>query len=219
MPTIRAALVDVYDTILDSAVRERTALLAELAGVPRAQWTRAWLGLARERDTGALTMAGGFSRALTECGREPDPVLAEKLVAADAEQLLARTSVYEDTAPFFEAARGQGIAVVLVSNCGYSTRSMLEAKGLLDLVDAAVLSCEVGTAKPDQEIYQIALRSLGVSAAEAVFLDDQPGYCAGAAAVGVRPIQVVRPGVGSSSVKADPRYTPVASLAEVPALL
>ncbi|HTU76250.1 MAG TPA: HAD-IA family hydrolase [Trebonia sp.] len=217
MPATKACLVDVYDTILDSGLKRRAGQLADLAGAPRAQWARAWLGLARERDTGALTMAGGFSRTLTECGREPDPVLVDKLVAADAELLLAGTSVYDDTAPFFEAARGQGIAVVLVSNCGYSTRSMLEAKGILGLVDGAVLSCEVGTAKPDQEIYQIALRSLGVLAADAVFLDDQPGYCAGAAAVGVRPIQVVRPSVGT--VKADPRYTPVASLAEVLPLL
>ena len=219
VPTIRACLVDVYDTILDSNLLDRSALIADLAGIPRAEWTRAWLGLSRERDTGALTMAGAFSHALVACGRAPDPVLAEKLVGADAELLLARTSVYEDTAPFFEAARGQGIAVVLVSNCGYSTRSMLAAKGLLDLVDAAVLSCEVGTAKPDPEIYQIALRSLGVLAADAVFLDDQPGYCAGAAAVGIRPIQVVRPGADAGAGKADPRYTPVTSLTEVLPLL
>ncbi|HUN32280.1 MAG TPA: HAD-IA family hydrolase [Trebonia sp.] len=219
MATIKAFLVDVYDTILDSSLHERAGLIADVAGVPREEWTRAWLGLSRERDTGALTMAGAFTHALTACGRAPDPALVEKLVAADAELLLSRTSVYSDTAPFFEAARAQGIAVVLVSNCGYSTRGMLTAKGLLDLVDGAVLSCEVGTAKPDPEIYQIALRSLGVPAADAVFLDDQRGYCAGAAAVGVRPIQVVRPtagaGADADAGRADPRYTPVTSLAEV----
>jgi HAD superfamily hydrolase (TIGR01509 family) len=217
MPTMKACLVDVYDTILDSNLRDRAAAIADLAGVPRPEWTKAWLGLSRERDTGALTMAGAFAHALTACGREPDPVLTEKLAAADAELLLTSTSVYADTIPFFEAVRARAIPVILVSNCGYSTRPMLAAKGLLDQVDAAVLSCEVGTAKPDPEIYQIALRSLGVQAADAVFLDDQPGYCAGAQAVGVRPIQVLRPGV--STHPADPRFTSVTSLAEVPPLL
>lgn len=217
MPTVKACLVDVYNTILDSNVFDRVALIADVAGVPRAQWTKAWLALSRERDTGALTIAGMFARTLQDCGREPDPVLAQKLAATDAELLLARTSVYPDTVPFFEAVRTQAIAVVLVSNCGYNTRSMLAAKGLFDLVDAAVLSCEVGTAKPDPEIYQIALRSLGVQAADAVFLDDQPGYCAGAQAVGIRPIQILRPGVATRA--ADPRYTPVPSLAEVLPLL
>jgi HAD superfamily hydrolase (TIGR01509 family) len=216
VPTIKAFLVDVYDTILDSNLHDRAGAIADLAGVPRAEWTKAWLALSRERDTGALTMAGAFAHALTACGREPDPVLTEKLVAADAELLLTQTSVYEDTVPFLEAARSQAIALVLVSNCGYSTRPMLAAKGLLDRVDAAVLSCEAGTAKPDPEIYQMALRSLGVPAADAVFLDDQSRYCAGAAAVGVRPIQVVRPG---GTQRADPRYTPVTSLTEVLPLL
>jgi putative hydrolase of the HAD superfamily len=216
VPAIKACLVDVYDTILDSNLLDRAGAIADLAGVPRAQWATAWLALSRERDTGALTIAGSFAGTLTACGREPDPVLIDKLVAADAELLETNTSVYEDTAPFFAAARSDGVAVVLVSNCGYSTRPMLAAKGLLDLVDAAVLSCEVGTAKPDPEIYQIALRSLGVLPADAVFLDDQPGYCAGAAAVGVRPIQVIRPG---GARRADPRYTPVTSLTEVLPLL
>jgi putative hydrolase of the HAD superfamily len=216
VPTIKAFLVDVYDTILDSNLMDRAAAIADLAGIPRAQWAGAWLGLSRERDTGALTMSGAFARTLAACGREPDPVLTDKLVAADAELLEACTSVYPDTAPFLAAARGHGIAVVLVSNCGYSTRPMLAAKGLLEEVDGAVLSCEVGTAKPDPQIYQVALRSLGLPAADAVFLDDQRGYCAGAAAVGVRPIQVVRPG---GTQQADPRYTPVSSLAEVLPLL
>lgn len=217
MPAIKACLVDVYDTILDSNQLDRVARIADLAGVPNEEWTRQWLALARERDTGALTMTGTFARTLEACGRKPDPALAEKLAAADADLLIARTSVFPDTPGFFEAVQAQGIAVILVSNCGHSTRPMLAAKGLLDLADGAVLSCEVGTAKPDPEIYQIALRSLQIAAADAVFLDDQPGYCAGAAAVGIRPIQVVRPGVATRP--ADARYTPVASLTEVPPLL
>jgi putative hydrolase of the HAD superfamily len=216
-PDVKACLVDVYDTILDSGLLERVVLIADIAGVPRPDWTRAWLGLHRERDTGALTVAGTFTRALEACGRDPDPALAEKLAAADAELLLARTSVYPDTIPFFEAVRARGIAVALVSNCGYSTRPMLAAKGLLGPVDAAVLSCEVGTAKPDPEIYRLALRSLGASAAEAVFFDDQPGYCAGAEALGIRPIQVLRPGV--STPRPDSRYTSVTSLADALPLL
>jgi putative hydrolase of the HAD superfamily len=93
---------------------------------------------------------------------------------------------------------------------------MLAAKGLLDLADAAILSCEAGVAKPAPEIYQIALAELGVLAAEAVFLDDQPRFCEGAAAIGIRAIQVVRPGIASRP--ADPRFSPVTSLAGVPSL-
>ena len=67
----------------------------------------------------------------------------------------------------------------------------------MPLVDAVVLSCEVGSAKPSPEIYVTALADLGVAAADAVFIDDQPTFCMGAEAVGVRPIQIVRDGVNA----------------------
>ena len=58
-----------------------------------------------------------------------------------------------------------------------------------------MLSCEVGSTKPYPEIYVTALDDLGVAAADAVFIDDQPAFCVGAQAVGVRPIQIARGGV------------------------
>jgi putative hydrolase of the HAD superfamily len=60
------------------------------------------------------------------------------------------------------------------------------------LADAVVLSCEVGAAKPAPEIFRCALERLGVTADAAVFIDDQPGYCAGSVAVGIRAVQIVR---------------------------
>jgi FMN phosphatase YigB (HAD superfamily) len=62
-----------------------------------------------------------------------------------------------------------------------------------------VLSCEVGSAKPSPEIYVTALTDLGVAAADAVFIDDQPTFCVGAEAVGVRPIQISRGLNGAAS--------------------
>ena len=216
MPAIKACLIDVYDTILSSNYAERAAALAEESGIPLAQWSAAWLGLGRERDEGTATMAGAFARTLSACGRDPDPALVSRLVALDAELLISRTSVCPDTVPFLEAVRADGIRVALVSNCAPNTRPMLAAKGLLDLADAAILSCEVGVAKPAPQIYQVALTELGVLAAEAVFLDDQPRFCEGAQAIGIRAIQVVRHGVASRP--ADPRFSPVTSLADVPSL-
>ena len=69
---------------------------------------------------------------------------------------------------------------------------MLEYLGVIPLVDAVILSCEVGSMKPYPEIYVTALEELGVAAVDAVFIDDQPTFCVGAEAVGVRPIQIAR---------------------------
>ena len=216
MRIVKACLVDVYDTILISRFPERQRVLASLAGVDPQAWDAHWLSLALDRDRGALTMAGAFARVLSACGVDPAPDLVDRLVAADTELIVSHTDVYEDTVPTLTKLRAEGIRIALVSNCAPNTRPMLSAKGLLDLADAAVLSCEAGVAKPDPEIYLIALQALGTPAADAVMLDDQPRFCAGAAAVGVRPIQVVRPGIDHQP---DPRFASVASLADALALL
>jgi HAD superfamily hydrolase (TIGR01549 family) len=43
---------------------------------------------------------------------------------------------------------------------------------LLDLFDFSVFSAEIGIAKPDPDIYLKVLEKIGVTAAEAVFIDD-----------------------------------------------
>jgi putative hydrolase of the HAD superfamily len=79
-----------------------------------------------------------------------------------------------------------------VSNCAEDTRPLLEEFGVLDLVDAAVLSCEVGYAKPGPEIFARALSSLDVAAGDAVLVDDQLRYCAGAVAEGLNAVRIIR---------------------------
>jgi putative hydrolase of the HAD superfamily len=58
------------------------------------------------------------------------------------------------------------------------------AYGFEDLVDTLVYSHEVGRAKPDPEVYEIAAKRLGVEPAEIVFIDDRPRCVDGARAYG-----------------------------------
>jgi putative hydrolase of the HAD superfamily len=162
-------------------------------------------------------MAGAFERTLEACGRDPEPGLVSRLVARDAELLVSHASVFADTVPFLAKARAAGLGIALVSNCAENTRAMLAAKGLLDLADAAILSCEAGIAKPDPEIYALAVQALGVLAADAVMLDDQPRFCAGAKAAGLSAIQVARPEVGGHPP--DPRFRSVPTLLDALPLL
>jgi HAD superfamily hydrolase (TIGR01493 family) len=217
VPSVTACLVDVYDTILASAFPQRARVLAALAGVDEDRWRGEWLRLSVDRDAGGLSMAGAFERTLAAGGRDPDPALVTRLVARDAELIVSHTTVFADTVPFLAKARAVGLRIALVSNCAENTRPMLAAKGLLDLADAAILSCEVGLAKPDPEIYLLAVQALGVPPADAVMLDDQPRFCAGATAAGLRAIQVARPEVGGQPP--DPRFPSVTTLQDVLPLL
>ena len=57
-----------------------------------------------------------------------------------------------------------------------------------------MLSCEVGSAKPAPQIFRRALSEAGVAAADALFVDDQAAYCAGAEVLGIGAVRIVRNG-------------------------
>jgi putative hydrolase of the HAD superfamily len=187
-----ACLVDVYDTIVNSDFEPRVRAVSALAGVDTDVWMREWAKTGDERGRGKLSMADSFALTLPVCGVDPTPELVSALVATDARVLHEDSRLYDDAVPFFGKLRSRGIGIALVSNCSDNARSMLEKLGVLALVDAAVLSCEVGSLKPSREIYLSALDDLGVAAADAVMIDDQVRFCVGAEAVGIRAIQIVR---------------------------
>jgi len=191
----RACLVDVYDTIFRSVFVERVTAVAESLGVSVGDWLAELEKTRLDRDRGKLATAAAYDQALRGLGIESAVGLVDDLMRRDAEFSRTRTRLFDDTVPFFEWLRSEGILIALVSNCADTTRGLLDSLGVIPLVDAVVLSCEIGSAKPSPEIYVTALADLGVAAADAVFIDDQPTFCLGAEAVGVRPIQIVRDGV------------------------
>jgi HAD superfamily hydrolase (TIGR01509 family) len=216
-PVTRACLIDVYDTILVSQFVPRMTALVEPLGLPLDDWLAEWETMREERDRGKMTMAASFARTLGSLGVEPEPALVAGLTRRDQEFSRAYVRLCDDTVPFLEWLRSSGVLTALVSNCADNTRGLLAYLGVIPLVDAVVLSCEVGSMKPFPEIYTTALDELGVAAVDAVFVDDQPRFCAGAEAVGVRPIQIAR---GEPDGYVSPLNFPVVhSLLEVQSLI
>lgn len=189
---VRACLIDVYDTILESNFVQRMESVIAPLGVPIGDWLAEWDKMREDRDRGKLTVASSFARTLSALGIDSQPGLVADLSRRDLEFSRAYTRLCADTVPFLEWLRSNGVLAALVSNCADTTRPVLERLGIFPLVDAAILSCEVGSMKPYPEIYVTALEELGVAAVDAVFIDDQPTFCVGAEAVGIRPVQIAR---------------------------
>ncbi|MGK5740677.1 HAD family hydrolase [Micromonospora sp. URMC 103] len=81
---------------------------------------------------------------------------------------------YPDTAPTLAALRDAGIRVAVVSNIGFDLRPLFDAWRLTGLVDAFVLSYEVGRCKPDPAIFLRACGMLGVDPEETLMVGDTP---------------------------------------------
>ena len=211
MARFEACLVDAYDTIVtcDFSVLRRE--LAALAGLSEEAWEEEYSRLHSVLNDGRMSKATAFGEILRARGGEARAELVREMVRADRELLLANTRLFDDAIPFLESLRARGIKIAIVSNCTENTRPMLVSLGVAPLADALVLSCEVGSAKPAAEIFRCALDRLGVTADTAVFVDDQPGYCAGSVAVGISAAQIVRgeldgraPAAGATMVRSLP---------------
>jgi putative hydrolase of the HAD superfamily len=87
------------------------------------------------------------------------------------------------------ALRSRGLRTGCVSNFDHRLRNILQAIGIADLLDAVILPSDCAAEKPDPRIFQAALAALQVSAAEALYVGDDPERdLAGAAAAGLRAI-------------------------------
>lgn len=187
-----ACLVDVYDTLLRDDFAAYMTELQERAGITKEAWADGYRQVGRAFRLGQMSKAEGYARILRGAGVEPRPDLVRALVDLDLEVLLRNARLYDDALPFLRALRARGIKIAIVSNCSEHTRDLLEAKGVAALANTLVLSYEVGVEKPAAEIFTIALDRLGVAAGSAAFVDDQPSYCAAAAALGITAAQIVR---------------------------
>ncbi|MEZ0114041.1 HAD superfamily hydrolase (TIGR01509 family) [Catenulispora sp. EB89] len=96
---------------------------------------------------------------------------------------------YPDALETVREAKDRGLATAVISNISFDIRPHLKHAGLLDLLDAVVLSYEVGLIKPDPKIFQLACDTLGVDPASAVMVGDHAAD-GGGSALGVRTFYV-----------------------------
>ena len=192
MPTYRACLVDVFDTVVSIDMPRYNAALAERAGVEPDAFAEAFRGWAVPVMEGSVSIRGAMVEVLRACGTAADDRVVDGLVARDLELVGELAVLHDDVVPFLESLRGRGVRTAFVSNCAENTRPLLDRLGLTELVDELVLSCEVRAVKPDPAIFDVALERLGARPGEALFVDDQPAFCAAAEASGIRAVRIDR---------------------------
>ena len=88
--------------------------------------------------------------------------------------------------------KDRGYKVGLLSNTESPSVRVFHRQGYT-MFDAAVFSCEEGTAKPEPRIYEIALERLGVKPPETVFIDDRADFIEGAQKLGIHTIHFEHP--------------------------
>ncbi len=124
--------------------------------------------------------------------------VSERLgIDVEVDELIAaiRFSAYPDAVPALSGLRERGLRLVVVSNWDCSLPRVLERCGLGERIDGTITSAEVGSPKPDPEIFSRALELAGCEASEALHVGDTVEEdVAGARAAGIRPLLIDRDG-------------------------
>ncbi|MDQ6748230.1 MAG: HAD-IA family hydrolase [Candidatus Dormibacteraeota bacterium] len=102
---------------------------------------------------------------------------------------------FPDALPALQELRRLGIRMAIVSNFVDTLPALCDRHGLTEYFDVIVASVDAGAMKPDPRIWDVALRRLGVDAADAWHIGDN--YWAdvlGARAAGLCPVFLDRDG-------------------------
>jgi epoxide hydrolase-like predicted phosphatase len=89
----------------------------------------------------------------------------------------------------------------LISNAWSDLRDFIVREKFDDAFDKLIISAEVGAAKPEPRIFQIALEQFGVSPNEAVFMDDFYPNIEGCEKAGIRGIHFKDPETALQQLK------------------
>ena len=205
---LEAVLIDWGGTLMQDewsdeiALEGHTAGLAALArdGLPTAETFTRYLD---EHEAELFTLSGDdeidiaavMRTALADHGIDLDDEDLRLFLRAAHDVWSSYYSLAPTTHALLEALRRRGLRLGLVSNTAspeWLLRPVLERQGLVERVDAIVLSSEVGKRKPHPAIFDRALGELGVQAGGALFVGDRlEADVAGASRAGMRTVQAL----------------------------
>lgn len=126
-----------------------------------------------------------FGRLLADFTTEP-------LTSALYDSITAGWFVYEDSIPVLDALREQGIKTAVLSNIAIDATELLDRLGILDHVDAVVVSHEIGVVKPNATAFYHTADALELPVESLLMVGDNAHDDGGAARVGIRTLILPR---------------------------
>ena len=114
---------------------------------------------------------------MRKIARAIDPSISDEAIQKAADHRMRRFAISlanppETSLATLKKLKAMGKKIALVSNADVAEVAAWDQSPLKPCFDQVVISCYVGFAKPEPGIYEHALRVLGVSAKDAVFVGD-----------------------------------------------
>jgi putative hydrolase of the HAD superfamily len=181
--TIRAVFFDLGGVIVRTEYQAPRQQLAERLGMEYEDLDRIVFNSETgiQASTGAITSQQHWEAVMKRLKRPLEEM------ASIRDEFFAGDIVDRTILEFLRSLRGQHITG-LISNAWSDLRDYLVREKMIDAFDHIIISAEVGVAKPDPRIFQVALERAGVKPDEAVFVDDFYVNIEGCEKVGIKGI-------------------------------
>jgi putative hydrolase of the HAD superfamily len=183
------AVIFDYGGVLRNDGRELWTAADATAGLPPGTLWAAWhdipeYRLSREGVIDRLEFRAAMHRALIPTAGDAEQ--AEAALAALEARLASLPPMDAEMRALVERLRaGRRVKLGMLSNADRGWTERLRARGL-GLFDDVVVSGDVGVAKPNPSIFQLAAQRLGVAPDACLMIDDQAQHVEGARAAGLR---------------------------------
>lgn len=185
-PEIRAVIFDLGGVILRTVDPQPRTLLAQQYGMTYAEIEEVVFNnpVARQGESGQATT----EEVWAEVARRMN--LTDDQVPAFRRQFFGGDKVDFSLIELIQSLRGK-YRTALLSNTWIVDlpRFLREDLQIPDTFDVIISSAEVGVAKPNPEIFQVALEKVGAKPEEAVFVDDNFANIEAASAIGIRTVR------------------------------
>jgi putative hydrolase of the HAD superfamily len=181
---IRAVILDYGEVISLPADPTVISWMAGLFRLPDDRFRYFYASFRLDYDRGVLSAAEYWGNVAHAANYELKNGELEQLRQADVTMW---SRLNDAVLRWVESLRASGLKTAVLSNMHDDMVQHLSANGAwAQRFDALTLSSAIGMAKPEQDIFEYCLRSLGVSAEEAIFIDDREINVQAAQQMGIR---------------------------------
>ncbi len=184
MPTLKAVAFDYGKVLSLPPTQEQWQTLSARFGTPLQEFQQFYWGHREELDRGTLDNIAYWRKVGSDCGFEISEAEALELIEHDNAQW---TNENAEMLHLSRDLRQAGYKTAILSNMERRMLSAMRQKlAWLDEFEVQIYSCEIGTVKPEAEIYLECCQRLGCQPHEALFLDDKKVNTEGARKVGMQ---------------------------------
>ena len=191
---IKAVIFDMYETLIThyESPLYMGKQIAEDMGISEAKFREIWNTSDDDRTLGKRTLEDVIEEIL-RVNQRYSPALFETIIAKRKQSKTeCFAHIHPEILPLMAALKQKKIKIGLITNCYFEERDVIKDSVLWAYFDAACMSCELGSKKPDAVIFQKCMEELAVLPEECLYIGDGGSYELEAAqSLGMHPLQAV----------------------------